>query len=555
MPLGLRLRSDRGTKMNFATVRKFWAALPALLFALLLLPATSWAHRPAFPTGARIGPKLMPFTAPIISISGTWTAITHAPSGPVDTGLLLTDGTVIMHAGPCTGKWVRLTPNSAGSYVKGTWSNIASLPSGYAPLYFASQVLSDGRVIVNGGEYNGAASCNNNAPNWVKLGAIYDPVANKWTSVKVPKPWQQIGDAESVMLANGKYMLASCCDSPAIHEAEATISGPSITWSAVSSPYYPDEEQWTLLPDNTVLTVDVWTAAGKNHNDSEIFNPTAGTWSMGAPTPVQLTNTTTFELGAAVLRPNGTVFQAGTNPCNDPTKCAAHTAIYNFATSTWTAGPNFPKISGEHYDEADGPAALLPDGNVLVEASPGEGNPPTHFFEFDGKNLIRVNEPKNAPNIVPFETRMLNLPTGEVLWTDGGFDVEVYAESGKPNSSWAPTVTKSPNKVSRGTKNYSVSGKMFNGLSQGANYGDDAQMSTNYPLVRINNTTTGRVCFARTHGFPMGLSTSASAVTSTQFDMPASSPPAGTLACDAGASQLRVIVDGISSQPVAITVN
>jgi hypothetical protein len=538
--------------MSFTTFRKFLIAL----LALTLIPAAAWAARPAFPTGTHIGPKLAPFVADRASISGTWTPLVSFPPSPVDTGLLLTDGTVIMHVGACTGNWLRLTPDSTGSYVNGTWRSIAKMPSGYQPLYFASQVLSNGEVIANGGEYNGPISCKNNSPNWVKLGAIYNPVANKWKSVDVPSDWSQVGDAASVMLANGKYMLSSCCDYPTIHEAEATVSGTNVTWTPVTSSYYPNEEQWILLPNNTVLTVDVWNAAGKNHNDSEIFDPVTGTWTPGPITPVQLSNTTTFELGAAVQRPDGTVFQAGANPCDDPSTCATHTAIYNFATNSWAAGPNFPKISGEHYDEADGPAALLPDGNVLIEASPGEANTPTHFFEFDGSKLIRVNEPHNAPEIVPFETRMLELPTGEILWTDGGYDVEVYKESGKPKASWAPVITKSPSEVSRGTKNHKVSGKMFNGLSQGAAYGDDAQMSTNYPLVRINNKTTGRVCFGRTHGFAMGLSSgSPDKVTTTQFDLPSASPPVGTNPCDPGASQLRVVVNGISSKPVSITVN
>lgn len=536
--------------------RKLWTALPASLFALLLLPATGWANRPAHPMGMHIGPKLAPYTAQVSSISGTWTPLTSFPPQPVDTALLLTDGTVIAHVSACTGKWLRLTPDSTGSYANGTWKRIATMPSGYAPLYFASEVLSDGRVIANGGEYNGNTACNNNAPNWVKLGAIYDPVADTWTKVKVPKSWKSIGDSASVMLANGLYMLASCCDSPTIHEAEATISGATITWTEISSPYYPNEEQWTLLPDNTVLTVDVWTNAGKKHDASELFDPASNTWSPGPVTPVQLTNSTTFELGAAVLRPDGTVFQAGSNPCDDPTKCATHTAIYDSAAGTWAAGPNFPKISGNYYDEADGPASILPDGNVLIEASPGESNSPTHFFEFDGTSLTRVSEPHDAPDTVPFATRMLALPTGEILWTDGGFDVEVYKAKGSAKAKWAPVITKAPAKVSRGTVNYSVSGKMFNGVSQGAAYGDDAQMSTNYPLVRITNTTTGRVCFARTHGFAMGLSTAApTKVTTTQFDMPAESPPAGTNPCDPGVSKLQVVTNGIASKSVAITVN
>jgi hypothetical protein len=37
--------------------------------------------------------------------------------------------------------------------VNGTWSQVAS-PSGYSPLYHSSAVLPDGRVIIEGGEFN-----------------------------------------------------------------------------------------------------------------------------------------------------------------------------------------------------------------------------------------------------------------------------------------------------------------------------------------------------------------------------------------------------------------
>jgi hypothetical protein len=109
-----------------------------------------------------------------------WQALTNAP--PVDglsAPLLLTDGTVILH-NQSTPDWYRLTPDSTGSYLNGTWSQIASLPSGYAPLYFASAVLPDGRVMMNGGEYNFGT------PVWSTLGAIYDPTADAWTSVSPP---------------------------------------------------------------------------------------------------------------------------------------------------------------------------------------------------------------------------------------------------------------------------------------------------------------------------------------------------------------------------------
>ena len=75
--------------------------------------------------------------------------------------LLLTDGRVLVHSEPncsgCTGNyqtWYTLTPDNTGSYINGTWTKVATLPGSYAPLFFGSAVLPDGKVVVQGGEYN-----------------------------------------------------------------------------------------------------------------------------------------------------------------------------------------------------------------------------------------------------------------------------------------------------------------------------------------------------------------------------------------------------------------
>ena len=54
------------------------------------------------------------------------------------------------------------------------------MPSGYQPDFYASQVLPNGNVLVEGGEYNGGSG------DWTNKGAIYDPVADKWTAVNPP---------------------------------------------------------------------------------------------------------------------------------------------------------------------------------------------------------------------------------------------------------------------------------------------------------------------------------------------------------------------------------
>src|SRR2546422_2727414 len=87
---------------------------------------------------------------------GTWTPVAAlAPHNNAGVSLLLSDGSVIaVGADPgyyAGNNWDRLTPDSLGSYVNGTWSNIT--PMNDTRLYYSSQMLMDGRIYVAGGEY------------------------------------------------------------------------------------------------------------------------------------------------------------------------------------------------------------------------------------------------------------------------------------------------------------------------------------------------------------------------------------------------------------------
>ena len=110
-------------------------------------------------TWDRIRRPTWPLRTPNPARGRTWETC-RSQDGPWDS-LLLTDGTVIVEDF-CTvpNQWYKLTPDSKGKYNDGTWSAIATMPSGYAPLFFAPQILPDGRMIVNGGEYNaGDGNC------------------------------------------------------------------------------------------------------------------------------------------------------------------------------------------------------------------------------------------------------------------------------------------------------------------------------------------------------------------------------------------------------------
>ena len=456
------------------------------------------------------------------AMAGGWQPIAarslFGPNG-AGTPILMTDGTVMVQDNEWS--WFSLTPDQNGDYRKGTWALKSFLPAGYAPLYYGSAVLPDGKLIVNGGEYNFLQG-----PLEINLGAIYDPVTNRWTSVSPPSGWSEIGDASSVVLPDGTYMLGNCC-----YGSQALLSEGPMTWSmtGLGKADPNSEEGWTLLPNGKVLTADVFNAP-----NSELYDPSTGSWASAGSLPVNLINGD--EIGPQILRPDGTVFVAGANQ---------HTAIYNIHNGQWAAGPDFPVVSGQQLDVADGPAALLPNGSVLVAASPGVYHPPTSMLIFDGTKFTTIAGPPNEPNVPSYAVRLLVLPTGQVLETDSSDDVEIYTPNAAPYPNIAPTISSVPTTLTHGNT-YKISGKRFNGVSQANAYGDDVQEATNFPLVRIRNDATGHVFYARTHNHSF-MGVASQATVSTMFDVPPT--------IELGASMLEVVANGIHSRPVNVMVN
>jgi hypothetical protein len=487
-----------------------------------------------------------------------WTKIKTSPSVSVGAMLLLTDGRVLVHSEPncsgCTGNyqsWYTLTPDNTGSYINGTWTQVASLPGNYAPLFFGSAVLPDGKVVVTGGEYNCKPSCGGGV--WQSLGAIYDPVANTWTATTPPSGTTNIGDAESVVLPNGTWMLAECCaivfgDStfPVYYSFnESTLTFTDLANSTDGKHDDFDEEGWTLLASGEVLTVDAYTSntvlTGTN---SETYNSTTNKWTTAGSTIQQLWDSNcekgggSYELGPAILRPDSTVFYTGASDCE-----AGHTAVYDSTNGTWTKGPDFPNKDAAN----DAPAALEITGDVIVEASAFKGtfSAPANFYEWNGTTLTGIANPPNAGTEPSFVGHLLVLPNGQIMYTDFTTDVEFLTSAGTFSSAWQPTITSVPATLTLGST-YSISGTQFNGLSQANAYGDDFQDATNYPLVQIVNTGTGHVFFAKTHGHStMGVATG-SAIVSTTFDVPAG--------IETGPSSLFVIANGIPSAAASVTV-
>jgi hypothetical protein len=118
--------------------------------------------------------------------------------------MLLSDGTVMVQGGGngTSSAWYRLSPDSQGHYVQGNWTTLTSM--NLPRLYFPSNVLQNGNVLVVGGEDSG-----NNVQNFTTTSEIFNPLANNgsgsWTN-QDSFPKTQFGDEPTEVLPDGRVL-------------------------------------------------------------------------------------------------------------------------------------------------------------------------------------------------------------------------------------------------------------------------------------------------------------------------------------------------------------
>jgi hypothetical protein len=144
----------------------------------------------------------------------------------------------------------------------------------------------------------------------------------------------------------------------------------------------------------------------------------------------------------------------------------------------------------------------------------------------------------------------LLLPTGGVLLPNGLNEIEVQTSAGDPDPVWKPSVAYIEKTLRRGAA-HCVQRRQINGPSQAVSHGDDAQMATNYPTIRLGNITPGStsyglVVYCRTVNHST-LNVSAG-TTYSLHSLPV--PPNA----DAGAHEIQVVANGIASDSVPIDV-
>jgi hypothetical protein len=150
---------------------------------------------------------------------------------------------------------------------------------------------------VAGGEYNVTSQVD------LLTTQIYDPVADSWTALPTPSGWNNIGDAPSCVLPDGKVLLGD------INSTRTAILDPvTKTWSTGGNKDdNSSEESWTLLPNHSILCAEV-----DNHPKAERYVVATNTWvsagSVPAASDLVLNAPVSLEIGPAILMPDDKVF-------------------------------------------------------------------------------------------------------------------------------------------------------------------------------------------------------------------------------------------------------
>jgi hypothetical protein len=469
-------------------------------------------------------------------MAGTWHPLTNQPGFNTSTMILLTDGRVMVQE-EGTAHWHALSPDASGSYVNGKWSTLADMS--FWRRYYASGVLKDGRFFLCGGEQSGAGTDTNK-------GEIYDPVTDTWSPIRTP-PWPMVGDAASMVLPDGRIIIGALLSGACIIYDSVADS-----WSTTGGqPGRTNEETWIQLPDGTIVTVQCFPPFR-----GQKYVIATGIWQDEGPLPVTLVDPVMSEVGPAMLMYNGKIIFFGSANSNGHGKTVIYTPpAMPTATGTWAAGPDIPNVGGKVIVCNDCPATLLPNGKVLFTAANfvvnGWGSP-VLFFEYDPSTNLITQAPTPANSaIFPYPnfpgvyfSRLMLLPTGQVLFSASSNNVQVYSPDGGPQETWRPTIQSI---TAHGTPHHSdyflLRGTQLNGLSQANTYGDDCYPATNYPIVRLTDLKTQKVYYCRSYEFStMGVATGA-ALQSARFSLGAL--PDGTY-------DVSVVANGISSHGVAL---
>ena len=406
------------------------------------------------------------------------------------------------------------------------------------------------------------------------------------------KVYNDSSDEEGwAVLANGQILNYDLFQSIATNTGYAEKYTPATgLWTGISPadgtargtlPLLSDPEVgYELGPIIRLLDGRVLVIGANQH--TALYAPSSNTWAPGPDMRADLTGpggTIPNALfgaddAAAGILPNGHVFltaDAGPNPISLRARTRAGSASVSLPTtaglqSTWSVaeadGKNKTIPPGAVIYSVDSPTSITlgtfnSSGNlVTINAQRTQGNiglvlggvfsSPTQLFDFDPNAGTMTPIPGPAGSILSSEpaypTRMLVLPTGQLLLSDSSNQLYVYTADGSAPASLRPAIS---HVHYTGDGVFILTGTRLNGQSAGASYGDDDQMNENYPIVRLQDPATGNVYYCRSTNWS-SVSVGGNQPETVDFTLPS--------AVTAGSYELTVVGAGIASQAVPIRI-
>jgi N-acetylneuraminic acid mutarotase len=246
----------------------------------------------------------------------------------------------------------------AAAAVAGQWSAAGTLPvaSSWPSQYDNAVPLKDGRVLAVGGS---TSTLDAQAAT-----AIYDPTANAWTAAAPLGTARR--DFAAAVLADGRVLVTGGIPAgqgfPSTGLATVEIFDPTAgTWTVAADMHAARwDHSATLLEDGRVLVAGGGNVRSSYSNlslrSAEIFDPAIGLWTQTPPMTDARSDHT------ATLLPDGRVLVAGgILDCsfNWPSYLA-FCELYDPAAGTWTPTGSLRVPRGLHQ------ATALSDGSVLV---------------------------------------------------------------------------------------------------------------------------------------------------------------------------------------------
>jgi methionine-rich copper-binding protein CopC len=267
--------------------------------------------------------------------------------------VILADGRVVVVGGhDCTGKDTGIASLNIYDPSTQTWMRGPNMA--YKRWYPTATLLSDGRVLVTAGADVTDTSL-------VPIPEIYDPVANKWTSLTGAS--QTINNYPFMFqLPDGRVLEAGSDEAPQVTK---TLNLSTNTWSVVD-PSLLDASSGVMYRPGKILKAGT-SCPEENEVDSAPSSNTAYTLDMTSANPQwqttgSMANARTW-LDLTML-PNGDVLATGgsrTIGGVDPSTAVLPAESWDPNTGVWTTLASMATPRMYHST-----ALLLPDGRVLV---------------------------------------------------------------------------------------------------------------------------------------------------------------------------------------------